>query len=557
MERNLAAVLRSRRFTSPVIVLSVLLVVALVAWLSFAYLRDRLSAGECGTPQQVTIMAAPDIAPVLTEVARTLPGQDGPDCFQVNVTSKDSAGAADALVAGQAAGVDVWVPESTMWLQRARDMSAWNVPESGPAIASSPVVFALTEDTASKLGWPGKTPSWQEVLDADPASTSIGFPDPGRDPIGVDTLLGVKALTKNAADPEAALAATMRKLTAKVVRWSAELFPQQTGNPPFAAFPASEHSVLSHNLGDGGNKLIAAYPGAPIPSLDYPYVVLPGAAEASRSGAERFLRALLDPAASGAFAGAGFRSPTGQVLGEPAKDGRTSATAVPAEPPDRLANDAILQTWAGVNLSARVQVLLDVSGSMSALVPGTGKSRMQLTVQAAIGGIGLFKPTTELGMWLFSTKLDGDKDYRELLPMRTVAEQLAAGGLGQLQGVRPKPDGATGMYDSILAAYRNSRQNWEPGRINLVVVLTDGRNEDRDSIGKDQLLAELGKLQDPRKPLPVIGIGIGPDIDASELRTISAATGGQAFTTADPTKISDVFYQALSKLLCQPPSCKP
>jgi len=53
------------------------------------------------------------------------------------------------------------------------------------------------------------------------------------------------------------------------------------------------------------------------------------------------------------------------------------------------------------------------------------------------------------------------------------------------------------------------------------------------------------------------GIGIGPGVDPTELKKVSEATGGQAFTTPDPTKIGDVFYAALSKMLCQPPNCKP
>jgi ABC-type molybdate transport system substrate-binding protein len=556
MERHLVAALRNRRFTSPVVVLSVLLVVALVAWLGFSYFRGRLAAGGCGVPEQIQITAAPDIAPVLTQLARTLPVQEGPDCFQVNVTSKDSAGTADVLVANGEAGVDVWVPESSTWLQRAREAGAWNVPESGHSVASSPIVLALTEDAAGKFGWPGKAPTWPEVLDAGQGSVSIGFPDPDHDPVGVAALLGVRALTKNAADPDAALTAAMWKLSTNVVPWSANLFPQHAGNPPFAAFPASERAVLAHNLGDGGNKLVAAYPGVPIQSFNYPYVILPGASDASRSGAERFLQALFAPTAFKVFADAGFRSPTGQILGELPTDGRTNPTPAPIEPSTSLATSAILQTWSAVKLGTRVQVLLDVSGSMSAVVPGTGQTRMQLTVQAAMQGIGLFKPATDLGLWLFSTKLAGDKDYRELLPMRPISDLLATGDLAQLQGVQPKPGGATGLYDSILAAYQNARDNWEPGKINLIVVLTDGRNEDRESISKEQLLAELGKLQDSSKPLPVIGIGIGPDIDASELQTVTAATGGQAFTTPDPTKVTEVFYQALSKLVCQPPGCQ-
>jgi extracellular solute-binding protein/von Willebrand factor type A domain-containing protein len=556
MEQRPEAAAPRRRSTSPVVLLSALLVLALVGWLGFDYVRDRLAGNGCTAPAQVQITAATDIAPVLAEIARTMPEQTGAGCYRVSVTSADSARTSGSLVTGGADAPDVWVPESSMWLLRARDAGAWNIPESGQPVASSPIVLALTEDAAGRFGWPGKTPNWPEVLGADPASTPIGLPDPSRDPVGVSALLGIKELTASAADPPAAFTAAIRRLTSGVVAGQSELFPRQEGKAPFAAFPASEHAVLTHNLGDGGSKLVAAYAGVPMPSLDYPYVVLPKASEASRSGAEKFLRELLQPAAVKVFADAGFRTTAGQVLGPRTEDGRTSVTAVPVQPPASLAVDAVLQVWAGVNLSARVQVLLDVSGSMAAVVPGTAQSRMQLTVQAAIQGIGLFKPTTELGLWLFSTKLDGDKDYRELLPMRSISDQVAAGGLGQLQGVKPKPGGATGLYDSVLAAYQSARQSWEPGRINIVVALTDGRNEDQNSISKDQLIAELGKLQDPRKPLPVVGIGIGPDIDASELQSISAATGGQAFTTADPTKISEVFYQALSKIVCQPPSCK-
>ena len=123
--------------------------------------------------------------------------------------------------------------------------------------------------------------------------------------------------------------------------------------------------------------------------------------------------------------------------------------------------------------------------------------------------------------------------------------------------VKKAPRGATGLYDTVLAGYQNARANWEPGKINVVVVMTDGKNEDANGISRQDLLTQHGKLQDPRRPIPVIGIGIGPDIDVDELNTISKATGGQAFTTPDPTKITDVFYAALSKLLCQPPQCKP
>jgi Mg-chelatase subunit ChlD len=160
----------------------------------------------------------------------------------------------------------------------------------------------------------------------------------------------------------------------------------------------------------------------------------------------------------------------------------------------------------------------------------------------------LFKPATQLRMLAFSTRLDGEKDYRELLPMAPVAQHLADGALDKLARVKATPDGGTGLYDSVLDTYRTARREWEPGRLNLVIVMTDGRNEDPHGISRADLLTELAKLQDPRRPIPLIGVGIGPDADKTELDQLTAATGGQAFVAPDPAKITDVFFTALSRI---------
>lgn len=47
-------------------------------------------------------------------------------------------------------------------------------------------------------------------------------------------------------------------------------------------------------------------------------------------------------------------------------------------------------------------------------------------------------------------------------------------------------------------------------------------------------------------------VGIGPDADRAVLTAIAEATGGQDFIVPDPTTIGEVFYQALSLMLCQP-----
>src|SRR6266536_744510 len=203
--------------------------------------------------------------------------------------------------------------------------------------------------------------------------------------------------------------------------------------------------------------------------------------------------------------------------------------------------DQLLNQWAGINFSARVQVLIDISGSMNAQVPGTGLNRMQVTLEAAAKAMRLFKPTTELRMLTFATRLDGDRDYREILPMAPVSQHLAGGALDRLAQVKATPEGKTGLYDSVLDVYRTARREWQAGRLNLVIVMTDGRNDDPRGIARADLLTELGKLQDPRRPIPLIGVGIGPDADQAELGQLTAATGGQAFLAPDPAKITDVF----------------
>jgi Bacterial extracellular solute-binding protein/von Willebrand factor type A domain len=565
MGRHSSAKPRGLRSRSPIILLSVLLVMALVGWFAVDFLSDRLGATSCDTTTELNVTAAEDIARVVGQVGKRVSEQDDGSCYSVTVTTAESSTTADSLVLSDGSErPDVWIPESTIWLQRAQEKGAWNVPVNGTSIASSPVVLALTDDAAGRLGWPTQPLSWPKVLGPEAAEKfTIGLPDPAREPAGVSALFAVRDMFAQVGDPARATTSALRELSPNTVPRTADLFARLPGvgtsDEPLDGFPTSELSVLRHNVRNANAPLVAAYADPAIPALDYPFVVLPDTKQDKRDAAERFLAALIDQDSADVLADAGFRTPDGEMLRKRDEDKRTdSAKLTPVPLPAPAEVDQALNQWAGVNLSARIQVLIDVSGSMNEPVPGTGRTRMAVTLQAAELGIGLMRPTTKLGVWLFSTDLDGPNlDYRELFPVRAVADLKSGGELKQLGGVKALPNGATGLYDSTLAAYRSSTQNYEAGRINVVVVLTDGRNEDDNGITRDQLLKELDGLVDPRRPVQIIGIGIGPDIDKDELQAIAQATGGQAFTTPDPTQIKEIFYAALSRLLCQPPACQP
>jgi len=512
------------RRRSPVILLSLLLVISIAGWIGFDYLVDRLRAPKCGEPTTVVVAAAPGIAQSLADVAKKA---GAADCYRVDVQVRESAATlAQLSEEGALDRPDVWVPESTTWLRRARDEGAWKVPEAGTSIANSPVVFAAKQAR-----------TWADLLT--PGSPlKVGMADPATDPASLSALVGVRDFAAKAPSPDSTLVATLRPISANATENPATLY-----NGALDAFPTSEQELLRHNGTPDAPRLAAIYPDPPVPGLDFPYVVLPDAGEAERTGAERFLSVVRRSA--GELQASKLRLP----------DGAGTPAVKPTPLPDRDVVAESLNVWAGLTLSARLLAVLDVSGSMNEIVPGTGQTRMKLAISAAERGMGMFKPTTEIGLWKFSTALDGDKDYQEVLPVAPITQHLADGGLAKLQALSPR--GATGLYDTTLAAYTEARAAWRPGRINIVVIMTDGRNEDPKSITQPQLLAELAKLQDKRRPLPIITIGMGPDVDVDELERIATATGGYSFTTADPAGISDIFVAALSRMLCQPPACRP
>jgi len=281
-------------------------------------------------------------------------------------------------------------------------------------------------------------------------------------------------------------------------------------------------------------------------------VVLSTTTGERRAASERFLDRLLDPATDTHLHTRALRTARGEAGngfpgGLPGGAQPVPPVVEPLQLPPATELDALLATWTGVNRSARLLAVIDVSGSMNARVPGTNLTRIDATAQAAQQGMGLFKDTTDIGLWVFSTNLDGERDYRQLAPIGPMSTQRAR--LIELAGtVRGLTGGKTNLYDTVLAAYQTVKQGWDPARLNVVVVFTDGRDDDVSSIGRDQLIAELAAQNDPQRPLRIIFIGIGQDVDAAELNQIAAATGGRAFTTPNPAGIREVFAAVLAEL---------
>ena len=551
-----------------------LLVVALVAaaggggWYGWRTWKQRAEPACAGT---LTVATAPEITAPVKTLASQWNAERTPihgACVRIQVEqvapadmAAAIAGARDTPVSGlgQANGrtsvPNVWIPDASTWLQRLQEASA-QLSMSGTSVASSPVVLAIPQPVAAAMG--KTTPTWPALLaKLSGGQLRPGIVDPNVDASGLSALLGFAgavASSGSSPDAQAATVGVMRAFAAGESQLRDDLmgrFPR-AGDPTSVAralsvAPVPEQSVLAYNAAEPPVPLAALYLQPSPPAMDYPYTQIPGMDGTQAQASSMFQALMSGPGWKELLARSELRDADGtfgpampKVTGMPAGP-FDAATAVPGAQLDQA-----LSTWSAVTVPGRMLAVVDVSGSMAlAVKTAGGASREQVTVAAAKAGLGLFDDKWEVGLWTFSTNLTKNTDYKELAPIQplSVGRSQIAEALG---GIQPVPGGATGLYDTVLAAYKTVQKGWDPSRVNSVVIMTDGQNQDPNGISIDQLLSQLHKIADPAKPVEVIAIGIGSDVDKGELTRITDATGGGTFVTADPSKIGEIFLRAIS-----------
>lgn len=567
------------------------LVVALVAVLVGAGVTAgyvRLIRPACTGTASATIVASPATASILEDLslqwAKGEPNIDG-TCASVQITAKDSAEMAIALqnpwdpkVNGPAP--DAWVPQSTAWVRRAAvDSDAERMmPDRQPSIARSPAVLAMPKPMAEKLGWPNQPITWQTVIDnatgrmnwsshgqPDWGPFKLGMTDPARSTAGLLALTAM--LDRN--DDEEISAAEMENLfrlnqaievraarTADILneyaRRSAE--SPEAGLAYISAFPALEQEVLDHNLTNPRAPLVAIYPEQSIIEADHPFLVLE--AEWSTDQAKQ-VAALFRDYVRGHEGGqrlldAGFRDPN-RVPGRDLTVQNGVAPEITAMPRAALLPDSVtrtITTWTGLNRASNVLLVLDVSGSMADVVPGAGGTRMDLAKRAAREALALFSDDDRVGLWVFSTGQRGSTDYREVVSLGPLGDVVngqtrkarLTSGINGLRAV-----GGTGLYDTVAAAQKFMLDKYQPDAVNLVVVMTDGKNEDSTGgLSYEQLLQQLEQNNaDPARRVPVTTVGFGTAADYPTLQEIARVTGGLAFESRESFDITQVLITAI------------
>jgi Mg-chelatase subunit ChlD len=108
-----------------------------------------------------------------------------------------------------------------------------------------------------------------------------------------------------------------------------------------------------------------------------------------------------------------------------------------------------------------------------------------------------------------------------------------------------RPVGNTGLYDTIDAGYREVQRTWRADQQNILVVMTDGKNEDIAGLSLPQLVSSLRAHLNPKRPITVILIAYGADADVASLNQAAVAARGRTYWAQNPADIGKVFLAAM------------
>jgi Mg-chelatase subunit ChlD len=86
---------------------------------------------------------------------------------------------------------------------------------------------------------------------------------------------------------------------------------------------------------------------------------------------------------------------------------------------------------------------------------------------------------------------------------------------------------------------------WRKDQQNILVVMTDGKNEDIAGLSLAELVRRLKASRKAARPVTVILIAYGSDADVPPLSKAAGATGGRTYVALRPTDIGKVFLAAM------------
>nr|BFE63123.1 hypothetical protein GCM10020063_076490 [Dactylosporangium thailandense] len=503
------------------------------------------AAATCGGRGVLRTTVTPELAPVVEQAAADIGANQQGGCKLVAITATDTY-----------AGGEAWIPATAGWARLAK----FDYAPEPVSLARTPVVIAAPRAYAEGLGWPDKQPTWAALGAAlnNGQGPKLSMGSPLRDTAGLLAAMEIQsAMARTTTDPGIA---QMRALSVRARLADAEAEPaklleklaQQTDSAralrDVGLFTLTEQDFWRYQQTRHPVAMAALYPADAIAEADFPLLMTPKAAGdgelkalAARLAERMHAKEFADRLTSRGLRPAGDAAPGG--------DGLTAKYQAAIGLPDNVAEWAA--TWAQYKrLAYHTLLLVDASASMNDEVrdrAGNATTKAGLLRSAGVQAAQLFGDETSLGVWMFASPGAEAPPFTVALPfgpmsdavgdvprreaMRKVAEQYAA-----------MPKAGTPLFETVLRGVGDLKDRFASDAVNLVVVLTDGRDQDsRFSMPKEQFLSRLTGLRDPGRPVMVFAIGYGGDADMTVLREMSQLTGGQAVASNDPGDLASAM----------------
>ncbi len=567
-----------------------------------------LAGADTGDCTVVDMAVSSEKITLLTELAETF--NDSPEadvdgrCVFVRPRSVASGLAASLITEGwpspEANGEPpvIWSPAASGWAGIVNERAGAELAPAGTPFMLTPLVIAMPQPMAEALGWPDEPIGFADLasLADDPEGwAALGHPEWGPFRLGkTNPNYSTSGLNFTIAEYYAATGKTSGLTSEDLARPAAVEFADQiessvvhygditmtflnnwfaqdlrnTSLTYVSAVAIEEKSLIDYNRGnpDGvlspGEEprvprvpLVAIYPEEGTLFSDNPFIVLDTEwVDADEKAAAALFEAYVQqPDNQAKVLEFGFRPNNPAVaLADPivaanGVDPQQPVAELEVPEPGVLVD--ILDAWAQARKEARVLLVLDISGSMGDIAGG-GRTKLDLAQEAAVSALGQFKDTDEVGLWVFSTDLGGDDpNVRQLVPLAPIGEQLDT---LEEQILAQVPTAGTPLYDASMKAYEVMLESYDPEKINAIVLLTDGQNDDElPSDDEDQFTELIDTLQagsegSSSRPVRLFTISYGEEADLITLRAIAQATTAASYNASNPATINQVFTAVIS-----------
>ncbi len=495
----------------------------------------------------------------------------------------------------------IWSPASSAWgavlNQRLSEAGEPEMAPAGTPFMLSPLVIAMPQPMAEALGYPEESVGWADILQLsqDPEGWGafghpewgpfrLGKTNPNFSTSGLSALIAqyyaatgrTSGLTiEDVQDP--AVLEFASNIEQAVVHYGDTTLTflnnlyrndqRGTALTYASAVAIEEVSLINYNRGnpDGvlqaGEQevppripLVAIYPEEGTLFSDNPFFILEAewVDDDESAAAEIFTEFVQRPENQERVLEFGFRPGNIEVpIGDPITaefnvDPDQPQTTLEVPEPEVLL--ALLDAWRETRKTARVLLVIDVSGSMADFAgPGSSATKLDLAKVAAANALDQFKDDDQVGLRIFSTDLSTTEpfDYVDVVgigPMSETREQIRTA----IEGLFPVA--GTPLYTVAEDSFTHVLEGFDETRINAVVLLTDGMNDDPRNDDLQGLLDTLSEQSqgENAQPVRIFTIAYGQDADVAVLEQIAQATNGAAYDSVDATSIDRVFTNVIS-----------